>query len=69
MVAICSNVDEKILNEFRDAIYQNSRLRRGDFKKSLEIAMIEYAIKYSNSKSKKSALIEKMYLKTLKKKV
>ena len=65
MTTICSNVDEKILNEFRDAIYQNSRLRRGDFKKNLEIAMIEYTIKYSNSK-KSTPILEK-YLKSLKK--
>ena len=48
MATICSNIDENILDEFRDVIYQMSGLKQGNFKKSLEKAMINYVKKYSD---------------------
>ena len=51
MVQITANLDERLLKEFRDVIYNRSGLRKGDFKKSLEAAITEYITKYSNKNS------------------
>ena len=51
--SISANLDDNILKEFRDAIYHKSGLMRGDFKKNIETAMIEYIIKYSESENAK----------------
>jgi len=48
MVQITANLDDRLLKEFRDVIYNKSGLRKGDFKKSLEEAIKEYIAKYSN---------------------
>ena len=48
MTQITANLDERLLREFRDVIYNKSGLRKGDFKKSLEDAIKEYITKYSN---------------------
>lgn len=50
---INATVDDKILHEFRDVIYRKKGLRKGDFQKSLEEAMLEYVIKYSKSEKTK----------------
>jgi len=50
---INATVDDKILHEFRDVIYRRKGLRKGDFQKSLEEAMLEYVIKYSKSEKTK----------------
>ena len=62
-MAICSNIDESILNEFRDVVYQLSGLKQGDFKKSLEAAMIDYVVKYSSTNTKD---IQKKFLYSIK---
>ncbi len=51
MVQITANLDDRLLKEFRDVIYNKSGLRKGDFKKSLEEAIKEYITKYSNNKN------------------
>jgi hypothetical protein len=57
MAIINTKLDDTILTQFRDTIYHMSGLKRGDFKKSLEIAMIDYIVHYSNSeKGKKYAI-------------
>jgi len=38
MTQITANLDDALLKEFRDVIYNKSGLRKGDFKKSLEEA-------------------------------
>ncbi len=48
MAQITANLDDRLLKEFRDVIYNKSGLRKGDFKKSLEEAIKEYITKYSN---------------------
>jgi len=48
MTQITANLDEKLIKEFRDVIYNKSGLRKGDFKNSLEEAIKEYITKYSN---------------------
>ena len=49
MTQITANLDDRLLKEFRDVIYHKSGLRKGDFKKSLEEAMLDYIIRYSKS--------------------
>ena len=53
MTQINAKIDEEILKEFRDVIYTRLGLRKGDFKKSLEDAMLDYIIKYSKSENAK----------------
>lgn len=49
MTQINAKIDEEILKEFRDVIYTRMGLRKGDFKKSLEDAMLDYIIKYTKN--------------------
>ena len=49
MTQITANLDDALLKEFRDVIYNKSGLRKGDFKNSLEEAMFNYIIRYSKS--------------------
>ena len=53
MPQINAKIDEDILTEFRDVIYTKHGLKKGDFKKTLEDAMLEYIIKYSKSENAK----------------
>ncbi len=46
---INAKIDEEVLKEFRHVIYTKLGLKKGDFKKSLEDAMLDYVIKYSKS--------------------
>ena len=48
MTQITANLDDRLIKEFRDVIYNKSGLRKGDFKKSLEEAIKEYITKYTN---------------------
>ena len=47
---ISANLDVNILREFRDVIYHTRGLKHGDFKKSLEEAMLEYIAKYDGGR-------------------
>ena len=49
MTQITANLDDGLIKEFRDVIYNRSGLRKGDFKNSLEEAMLDYIIRYSKS--------------------
>jgi len=49
MTQITANLDDRLIKEFRDVIYNRSGLRKGDFKNSLEEAMFNYIIRYSKS--------------------
>ena len=51
MAQITANLDDRLLKEFRDVIYNRSGLRKGDFKNSLEEAIKEYITKYSGKNS------------------
>lgn len=53
MTQINAKINEDVLKEFRDVIYTRMGLRKGDFKKSLEDAMLDYIIKYSKNDSAK----------------
>ena len=53
MTQINAKIDEQILREFRDVIYTRLGLKKGDFKKSLEDAMLDYILKYSKSDNAK----------------
>ena len=46
MTQITANLDDRLLKEFRDVIYNKSGLRKGDFKKSLEDAIKEYIVRH-----------------------
>lgn len=54
MTQINAKIDEVILKEFRDVIYTRMGLKKGDFKKSLEDAMLDYILKYSKSDGAKT---------------
>ena len=51
MVQINANLDERIVKEFRHVIYTRAGLKKGDFKKALEQAMLDYILKYAESKN------------------
>ena len=53
MTQINAKIDDKLLKEFRDVIYTRKGLRKGDFRDSLEEAMLEYILKYSKSETAK----------------
>jgi len=53
MTLINANIDSDLLKQFRDVIYRRRGLRKGDFKDSVEEAMLDFIIKYSNSDSAK----------------
>ena len=46
-------ISEDFLKEFRDVIYHQTGLNKGDFRKALEISMLDYVIKYSESEPAK----------------
>ena len=46
MSLINANLDDRILKEFREVIYYRSGLKKGDFKKTLEDAIVDYILKY-----------------------
>jgi len=54
MTLINVNIDEEVLKEFRDVIYKKSGLKKGDFKNTLQEAIIEYVKKNSKSYNEKS---------------
>ena len=51
MVQINAKIDEELVKKFRHIVYTKSGLKKGDFKKALEEAMLDYVKKYSESKS------------------
>ena len=51
---INAKINEEVLKEFRHVIYTKLGLKKGDFKRSLEDAMLDYVIKYSKSDEAKS---------------
>jgi hypothetical protein len=53
MTQINAKVDDIILKQFRDVIYTRMGLKKGDFKKSLEDAMLDYIVKYSKNETAK----------------
>ena len=59
-ISVNSNLDNEILKEFRDVIYHKRGLKHGDFKITLEDAMLEYIIKYSKSDTAKKFAIRTM---------
>ena len=51
MTQITAKIDDEVLNDFRDIIYKKMGLKKGDFKKTLEKAMLDYIEKYYDSES------------------
>ena len=51
MTQITAKIDDEVLNGFRDIIYKKMGLRKGDFRNTLEEAMLDYIEKYSDSES------------------
>lgn len=54
MSQIHAEIKDWIVEEFRDVVYSRKGLKRGDFKESLEEAMVEYILKYTKSKSSRN---------------
>ena len=54
-----TNVDQAILKKFRSVLKANTGLKKGDFTKSLEAAMLDYIIKNSTSHHAAHYKIEK----------
>lgn len=48
MPKITTNINENIMDAFRDTIYAKSRLKRGSIRYALEEAMQDYIQKYKN---------------------
>ena len=53
MSQINAKIDDHIIDEFRDVIYKKKGLKKGDFKESLEEAMLDYITRYSKTESAK----------------
>ena len=53
MSQINAKIDDHLIEEFRDVIYKKKGLKKGDFKESLEEAMLDYITKYSKAESAK----------------
>jgi len=47
------SINEDFLKEFRDVVYHQSGLNKGDFRRALEVSMLDYVIKYSESEPAK----------------
>jgi len=46
MSQVSANIDGKILDDFRKIIFYKYGLKKGDFKKALEEAIIDYTSKH-----------------------
>ena len=53
MSQINAKIDDHTIEKFRDVIYKKKGLKKGDFKESLEEAMLDYIAKYSKAESAK----------------
>lgn len=53
MAQINAKISDQIVKEFRDVIYEKRGLKKGDFKDTLEDAMLEYILKYSKNQESK----------------
>jgi len=56
MVQINAKVNDEIVKKFRHIIYEKDGLKKGDFKKALEEAMVDYIGKYSDSDEAKELI-------------
>jgi len=54
LTKINANIDDRVLKEFRDIIFTKSGLKRGDFKNTLEDAILDYVKKHNKSYNAKS---------------
>ena len=51
MVQINANIDDKLIERFRHVIYIRSGLTKGNIKKALEEAILDYIVKYEDLKA------------------
>jgi hypothetical protein len=51
-----ASIDDEILKRFRHVVYTSSGLKKGDLKKALELAMLDYIEKYSDPKTMKDII-------------
>ena len=54
MTQINVKIDDEIIREFREVIFKKSGLKRGDFKNTLEEAILDYVKKHNKSYNVKS---------------
>lgn len=51
MAIINAKVDDNLVKEFRHVIYEKYGLKKGDFKRALEEAMLDYIRKHAAEKA------------------
>lgn len=51
MAIINAKVDDNLVKEFRHVIYEKYGLKKGDFKRALEEAMLDYIRKHATEKA------------------
>ena len=56
MTQVNASIDDEILKEFRHVVYNSTGLKKGDLKKALEVAMLDYIKKYSDPKTMKDII-------------
>jgi len=49
-VMINTNIDEDLIKEFRDVVYRQSGLKKGDIKNAIAQAIIDYTSKHKDKK-------------------
>jgi len=54
MTQINAKIDDEIIREFREVIFKKSGLKKGDFKNTLEEAILDYVKKHNKSYNAKS---------------
>lgn len=58
MTVINAKIDDTLVGQFRHVVYTKYGLRKGDFKKALEEAMLDYVRKYNPEDSDLSRLAQ-----------
>jgi hypothetical protein len=51
LAIINAKIDDDLVKEFRQVIYERHGLRKGDLKNALQEAMLDYIRKYSDQKT------------------
>jgi hypothetical protein len=58
MTVINAKIDDALVGQFRHVVYTKYGLRKGDFKKALQEAMLDYVRKYSPDNSELNRLAQ-----------
>jgi hypothetical protein len=58
MTVINAKIDDVLVGKFRHVVYTKYGLKKGDFKRALEEAMLDYVRKYSPNNSELNRLAQ-----------